>query len=522
MQSPAGHRHCHASWVLTISLLVGAAAAYGWEVSTSNAVYSGQHLADTDVYQFAGIRYATPPTGSSRWQHPRPPGPEDPPQTRDGAFPPVCMQDEGNVRWYRRVAAGFSEAPQVIAPTPARSEDCLYLNVWTPSPREQARLPVMVWIHGGSNVGGWSYEPNYHGNILASHGVVVVSIQYRLGVFGFLAHPELIEESVHGSAGNYGILDQIQSLKWIRRNISAFGGDPQNVTVFGESAGAGDIAYLLLSPLTAGLFHKAISQSGGWPVDHDATLGQQADAGADFAAKLGVDGIAAMRELTADELLEAAREHFKRDYDDPAIDGWLLPAPPAELLANGQFRARPFIAGTNRNERLMYVDPAASESAWHKRLSEVVGDPEARKAVNAQLKDLPMRQRLDVLGTATSFLCPSLKLADAVSRKAPVWVYRFDRVREGGDALGAYHGAEIPYVFGTHDAWLPTTMLDRELSRQMIGYWVAFARAGDPNDADQPHWSRWDQDHVAMIFGAQGGSAPRPVDRSLCSKLDPF
>ena len=180
------------------------------------------------------------------------------------------MQDDGNVEWYQGVAAAFGQSPDVAPSLPETTEDCLFLNVWTPD--TEARLPVMVWIHGGANVNGWSFEPNYRGRELAAMGAVVVSIQYRLGVFGFLAHAALGAESAHGSSGNYGILDQIEALRWVRANIARFGGDPGNVTVFGESAGAGDIAYLLLSPLADGLFHRAISQAAAGPPTNDERL----------------------------------------------------------------------------------------------------------------------------------------------------------------------------------------------------------------------------------------------------------
>ena len=463
-----------------------------------------------EVTRFSGIRFAESPSGDRRW---RPPVP----QTATGPVdatrrPPVCMQDDGNVEWYQGVARAFGQPPDVVYEMPEASEDCLFLNVWTPDIR--ARLPVLVWIHGGANTGGWSFEPNYLGHELAARGTVVVSIQYRLGVFGFLAHPALSAESPQNSSGNYGILDQIEALRWIRRHIGAFGGDPENVTLFGESAGAGDIAYLLFSPLAEGLFHRAISQSGGWPARQRRTVADDEAEGVGFLASAGFREIAELRALPADELFTLAGKHYERGYDDPPVDGWLLPAPPAELLARGAVQRRQVIFGTNAHEMLMYLDDA-TEKDWQEALSNISD----AAAVGALLGSLPLRERLDSLQSAAQFQCPSIELADGFAAAgASTYVYRFDRVRAGEHGIGAYHGAEIPYVFDTHDAWLPTDADDRALTRRTMDYWVNFARTGDPNGETVPAWPRWTAGGKALILDSEIHAAP--LDTRLCSLLE--
>ena len=460
--------------------------------------------------RFSGIRFARAPVHSLRW---RPPVPYIATGRVDAtAWPPACIQDNGNIGWYEGVAKAFGQPPDVVHDMPPMSEDCLFLNIWTPD--AGARLPVLVWIHGGANTGGWSFEPNYHGHELAARGAVVVSIQYRLDVFGFLAHPELSAESPHASSGNYGILDQIEALRWVQRNIASFGGDPGNVTLFGESAGAGNIAYLLLSPLADGLFHRAISQSGGWPARQRRTVGDDEAEGIRFLDSAGVRDIGELRNLPADELFALSQEHYERGYDDPPVDGWLLPAAPAELIANGKFARREVILGTNAHEVLMYLDEA-TEADWQDALNAVSD----RAGVTALLAGEPLRERLDALQSAMQFHCPSWALADGFAAAGtPTWVYRFDRVRAGEHGIGAYHGAEIPYVFDTHDAWLPTGADDRALTRRTMDYWVNFARTGDPNGETVPSWPRWTAGGKALILDSEIHAAP--LDTRLCSLLE--
>ncbi|MYD99113.1 MAG: carboxylesterase family protein [Gammaproteobacteria bacterium] len=495
-------------------LLAAAAVAALAAWSAERANYAGTPVAARDgtaIFRFSGIRFAEAPVGEWRWRAPRPVSEAVSDTPIDATkWPSACMQDDGNVEWYQGVAAAFGQPAEVAPSRPETAEDCLFLNVWTPD--VEARLPVMVWIHGGANVNGWSFEPNYRGRELAAQGAVVVSIQYRLGVFGFLGHPSLSAESANGSSGNYGILDQIEALRWIRANIGQFGGDPGNVTVFGESAGAGDIAYLLLTPLADGLFHRAISQSGGWPADQRRTLAENEAEGVGFLASAEIPGIAELRALPAESLLDLAKEHFQRGYDDPPVDGWLLPDPPADLLARKAFEPRPVMFGFNADEMLMYVIPTTER--WQRALAETPRPG----AVDELLKGLPVPQRLDELESAGQFTCPSIALADGFAAGgAPTYVYRFDRIRSGEHGIGAYHGAEIPYIFDTHDAWLPTDADDRWLTRRMMGYWLNFAATGNPNHDGSPAWPRWSNELQIQSLGAE--VRPEQIDLRLCSAL---
>ena len=466
--------------------------------------------AGATVLRFSGMRYAEPPVGEARWRAPRPARAVG--ETAATGWPPACMQDEGNIAWYRGVAERFGSTAEFSMRMPPADEDCLFLNVWTPD--TGGRLPVMVWIHGGGNVNGWSHEPNYHGTELASRGVVVVSIQYRLGVFGFLAHPALGREAGHGSSGNYGVLDQIEALRWVRDHVAAFGGDPDNVTVFGESAGAGAVGYLLLAPQARGLFHRAISQSGGWPADRRKALAESEAEGERFLSSAGIGSIEELRSLPAERLLLLAAEHFTRSFDDPSVDGWLLPAPAPELLADERFAAVPTMFGGNAREDQAMIDPEGmTESAWRAAFA-TLPDP---GAVQDRVAALPVADRLAVFG-AGMFHCPTLRFADAVAAAGvPTWVYRFARVRPGDHGLGAYHGAEIPYVFDTHDAWLPTDADDRALTRRMMDSWGNFARSGDPNGEALPAWPPWRAGGDVLILDRS--VRVEPFDRSLCTWL---
>lgn len=498
---------------IRLALAAIVAGPFAWSADDPN--YDGTGVlakTGTEVIRFSGIRYAQAPVGDWRWRFPRPVLPHTDGHIDATGWPPACVQDEGNVEWYQGVAAAFG-APAEVAPSrPDVAEDCLFLNIWTPD--ISARLPVMVWIHGGANVNGWSYEPNYRGRELAAMGAVVVSIQYRLGVFGFLAHPSLTAESPHASSGNYGILDQIEALRWIQAHIDRFGGDPGNVTLFGESAGAGDIAYLLLSPLARGLFHRAISQSGGWPADQRRTLADNETQGVDFLRRADVASIDELRRQPAQALLATAKEHFQRDYDDPPVDGWLLPAPPADLLARKAFEPRSVMFGFNADEMLMYVAAPTAER-WQQAVERLPNPG----PVGDLLAELPIPQRLDELEAATQFTCPSIALAEGFSAGgASTYVYRFDRIRPGDHGIGAYHGAEIPYVFDTHDAWLPTDAVDRDLTRRMMGYWLNFAATGNPNHDDAPVWPRWNDDGRTLSLAEEVRA--ETFDARLCSLLD--
>lgn len=464
-----------------------------------------------DVAAYLGIPFAAPPIGRLRWQAPQPaslaPGRRD--ATR---FAPACFQDGYNTDWYRKVGAAFGADPAIFADPPF-SEDCLYLNVWAPRAQSGAPLPVMVWVHGGGNRSGWSFEPNYRGESLAARGVVVVSIAYRVGVFGFFGHPEL------GGATNFGLLDQLAALRWVREHVAAFGGDGGNVTLFGESAGAADIGYLMLSPAARGLFRRAISESGGYQLLERRSVPEVEAWGTTLAAALpGHPDLAALRALDSASLLAATKTALAGVDFGPAVDGTLLTAMAGAGVLSG---ATPvdLLVGTNRDEWYMYVDENAAALA----AAVEAMPPAARPAVRALADTEPtIRHGHDRAVTFVNMVCPAYLMAQASRRSgARTFVYRFARIRPGpgGERLGGYHGAEIPYVFDTHDAWLATDAIDRRLTGEVMQYWVNFARSGDPNGAGLPEWPAYDADRPRLLELGDTTASRAAPDHAPCLEL---
>jgi para-nitrobenzyl esterase len=469
------------------------------------------------VDAYLGLPFAEPPIGGLRWR-----APVDF-VGRGGtrattAFAPACMQSMRILDWYRGMAERFG-AGRSVFPDLAVSEDCLYLNVWAPRRRGEGPLPVMVFVHGGSNRSGWSYEPNYHGHRLAAEGAVVVTIAYRLGVFGFFSHPQLAGEG--GAQANFGLLDQVAALRWVQRHIGAFGGDPGRVTLFGESAGGGDIAALMLSPAARGLMHRAIIQSGGdfgWPGIR--TLEAEQARGLELARAFDPErppDLAALRRIDAQRLLEVGERVFSKHYHAPVVDGVIVTGQLRGQLARGDWPLRQLMIGTNANEYYSADRRGAGDAAIDAALAaaDVLSTAEARAA----LRSTPdAADAIDRLTTADSMLCPAQLLATAVARsQRPVWMYHFTRVREGSAAaeLRAYHGAELPYVFGTHDAWLPTSADDGRLTREMMRAWLRFAATGSPEGVAGPAWPAFGTGQGARVLRLDAATtlveAPEPA-----------
>ena len=499
------------------------------DVSAAGEFLTGEWL-DSDLAVFRGIPYAEAPVGSLRWRPPAPHVPRTGPQNAT-QFGSACPQRQGNPEWYRRVARGFGRPPDVVPDLEAIDEDCLYLNVWAGIPDGTELQPVMVWIHGGGNRNGYAHEPNYLGHNLARRGVVVVSIQYRLGALGFMAHPALSAESerMNGrwGSGNYGALDQIAALEWVRENIEAFGGDPRRVTVFGESAGAGDIGTLLTSPLAENLFARAIMQSGGFQINSTQTLREEEAMGVTLMSALGIEegaqSLQAMRALESQAIIEAVPKAVPSHYYDAIIDGWLLSRPSGSVLQRGEQHRADLLIGFTADEWYMYIPEAADEQRLTASLGRLVleDDRSAARALLVTTQPPGLRTQIGRLESAGEFQCPSLEIARAMRRSSDgVFMYNFSRIRPGGENLLAYHGAEIPYVFDTADAWLPGDAADRRLTQMILAYWVQFAKTGDPNMDDLPHWPQFDpatEDHIDLgdeIRSAQG------FERDLCAILD--
>ncbi len=485
-------------WLLVVCAPAMAASP---RVVANGETLIGTAAPSAGVSAFLGIPFAQPPLAALRWSAPV--NYVGKGGTRQAiAFAPACMQTMRILDWYRDMAELFGSSRNVFADLPV-SEDCLYLNVWTPANNRGARLPVMVYIHGGSNNSGWPYEPNYHGHALAAEGTVVVSIAYRLGVFGFFSHPELANAQ---AKANFGLWDQLAALRWVQRNIAAFGGDPKRVTVFGESAGAGDAAALMLSPAAKGLLQRAILQSGsnfGFPVIH--SLAEEQARGVELARAIdpaAPPDLTALRAIPAQDLLQRAATVFRDHYHAPVLDGDIVTAQLSEQLWRADVPLRQLIIGTNANEFYSRPPGDANTQALDAAVAraKVLNTPQVRDLLAAS-PDIPTA--LDRLFTAEAMLCQAQIIGAELARSGRgVWMYRFSRVREGAAAatLKAYHGAELPYVFGTHDAWLPTSEVDRHLSRQMMQAWVQFARTGNPNLDGVPHWPAFTGAAAAQVL----------------------
>ena len=460
--------------------------------------YIGQYEPGSDTDSFLGIPFAQAPTGNLRWTPPQPKKQTNK-KVKADRFAAACMQGPHLYNWYQSVIKSFSGNASDFTQADV-SEDCLYLNIWrphNPSINNTEPMPVLVFIHGGSNKGGWSYEPNYIGAQLAAKDAVVITIAYRLGVFGFFAHPQL-------EHANFGLLDQMAALSWIKEHISKLGGDPNNVTIAGESSGASNISYLLTSPMASGLFKRVIHQSAGWAVRDTNTKTESDKLGLRLSKQnfpnKQIASIDELRTLSTKAIFTSADTVYASHFFDPVIDGHSVTTPLAEAMQSNQLNAQDLMIGSNANEALMYIDQIQTPLDWLTENAPNADPTEVTELFDDNVSDL---QKLDQLATSYAYTCPSLRLAQLFSEreKKRSWVYYFSRIREGQLAakMGAYHGAELPYIFNTHDKWLPTNAKDIALGESMMDYWIQFARNGNPNSPRQQNWQPFTNSSEAAL-----------------------
>lgn len=492
------------------ALRASAALATAWIALTATAAAAAvpapvhldggwvQGMREQGMTVYEGIPFAAPPVGPLRWHDPEPPA-NWPSVLHADRFGPSCIQ---------------TPLRMPGMPPMRMSEDCLYLNVWRPATSAHGRLPVMVWIYGGGFMFGSAAQPLYDGARLAAHGVVVVSIAYRVGPMGFLALPALNAESAHHVSGNYGLLDQIAGLSWVKRNIAAFGGDPARVTIFGESAGAISVSILAASPLAHGLFAGAISESGGsfgpprlppYPGENVPTLAQADQTGLAFEKQLGVSSLAQLRRLPP-ETIQRASAPVGEFW--PVLDGYVIPADQYTLYQEGRYNDTPVLIGTNSDEGVIF-GAAPSRSAYVHAVHQRFGPFAAQILAAYPASPTGWRQAsMDVMrDTAFGWGTWAWARLQARTGKSQVYIYYFAHIpprpahSPWKNAIGAVHSEEMVYVF-QHLSQTPAlhwTAVDRELSDDMGTYWTNFAKYATPNGPGVPHWPAFTDARPAVM-----------------------
>jgi para-nitrobenzyl esterase len=442
---------------------------------------------ENGIKVFKGVPFAAPPVGELRWKAPQP-----------------VKQWEGVLKT-DKFAPGSIQNQKL-----EQSEDCLYLNIWTPANLDNEKLPVMVWIHGGGFSAGAPLEPTYYGQALTKKGVIYVSIAYRLGPLGFLAHPGLSAESPNKVSGNYGLLDQIEALKWVQKNISAFGGDPEKVTIFGESAGAISVSMLCSSPLAKDLFWGAISESGGsfGPVgntrqDGIISLKGAENLGTEFMKQFGANSIDEFRKMDPQEWFKSPLAGMSFW---PNADGYIIPDDQYKLYEAGQFNNVNVLIGTNSDEGAMFARPTEPD-VYKKGIEDRFGDFAGKilEAFPGDTKEQTMTSTADIF-TATAFAWPTWAWARLQSRtgKSRVFMYYFSQQQPKAPFMsvaprGAQHAAEIKYVLQTMDEKTASED-DLKLSELMATYWTNFAKNGDPNGENLPVWSEFTEANPTVMY----------------------
>lgn len=475
------------------------------KVPTEYGFVKGKTDASGEVSVFMGVPFAAPPVGPLRWKAPQPAEKWD--GIKECLIPPpsACQNKPTPFMMWSK---------EFMAPEEPLSEDCLYLNIWTCAKSTDEKRPVIVWIHGGAFTGGSGTVPLYNGEEMAKKGVVFVTINYRLGVFGFLAHPELSAESPDKVSGNYGILDQIAALRWVKENIKAFGGDPDNVTIDGQSAGSFSVNALMISPLAKGFFQRAIGESGGmftggFGIVNDLKSAEAA--GSKYVQQLKVSSINELRSVSAETLQKAPGRW------GIAVDNFVV-MPASKTFADGKQNDVPLITGWNADDGVSMGQPpnakkfmSNAEKNYGKKAGEFLilfpanSDEEAGKSQKL-LSQLSF-------GWQNYFWAK----AQSTTGKAKAYLYYFRRVPPGEPNYGAFHSAEFGYALKTLKFWSrPFTKTDYDLSEIMSSYWVNFAKTGDPNGLGLPEWPAFDKKSPEVIeLGDEVKKVPLPYRKQL-------
>jgi para-nitrobenzyl esterase len=455
-------------------------------VRTTNGRIEGLKNKRGDVRIFKGVPFAAPPVGNLRWKAPQPVASWSNVR-KCQAFGPSPMQG--------KPAPFMYWSSEFLIPEEPISEDCLYLNVWTGAKAATEKRPVIVYIPGGGFRSGGGACPIYDGEAMAQKGVVFVNINYRLGVFGFLAHPELSKESGYNASGNYALFDMLAALHWVHNNIAAFGGDPANVTIAGQSAGAVAISYLTASPLSKGLFHKAIAESGGSFVSNPnrphVLLLEAEQRGLTFSRSLKANSLAELRAKSAQEVLNATG-----GLSSPIVDGYVVPRPVMNIYLKGQQQDIPLIVGWNGDDKLMGA-PANAET-FREQVKKRFGDrAEAFMSVYPAQSNEVAAASQGNSNRDESFGIQDYTWAKLQTRtgRSPVFVYNFNRNLPASDdksRFGAFHSGEIAYAYNNlHTLNRPWEPVDQKIADVMSSYWVNFAKMGNPNGKNLPIWPNY-------------------------------
>ncbi|MGD1095962.1 MAG: carboxylesterase family protein [Bryobacteraceae bacterium] len=483
-------------------------AAISEPVHVDSGLLTGTAGSNPEVRVFKGVPFATPPVGDLRWRAPKSAPKWEGVRAAD-KFSANCMQRSANGGAFPPNGGDRSGVQM--------SEDCLYLNIYTVAKSAKDKRPVMVWIHGGAFTSGAGAI--YEGEELAAKGVVVVTVNYRLGVFGFFADPELTKESDRNASGNYALLDQVAALEWVQKNIAAFGGDPKRVTIFGESAGSWSVNYLMASPLAHGLFQRVIGESGGeFAPARKLAVAEQA--GVKFAESVHADSLAALRAIPAADLQKATGFEAQAN-----VDGWFLPEDVYTIFSKGKQNDVPLLIGSNADEGTIFTPATVTGASFREAVQRRLGadaeaflklypfqsDAEARAAQAASMRDQTFGWQMRTWARAQT-----------KTGKSKVFVYYFSHVPPGPNAarVGAQHGAEIAYAFnwvnGKNGTQTPWQDYDKKLAEDVSAYWVNFATTGDPNGKSLPKWPAYHANaEQVMGFGDKLELEPVPHQPAL-------